>query len=63
MKPTPQTKAQRYSQELAAYTLRQFSIARSSLDKNHAAAISKFPLAYARVARAERLANMTGQTA
>jgi len=63
MKPTTQTKTQRYSQELAAYTLRQFSVAWSSLDKSHAAAISRFPLAYARVAHAEKLANnyMTGQ--
>ena len=63
MKPTSQTKTQHYSQELAAYTLRQFSVAWSSLDKNHTAAISKFPLAYARVAHAEKLANMTGQEA
>jgi hypothetical protein len=61
MKPTPQKKIQRYSQELAAYTLRQFSVAWSSLDKSHAEAISKFPLAYARVAHAEKLANMSGQ--
>ncbi|PPQ98208.1 hypothetical protein CVT26_003460 [Gymnopilus dilepis] len=50
-----ETKTQRYSRELASYTLRQFCLARSSLDQKHTAAISKLPAAYSRVAKAERL--------
>jgi len=50
-----ENKSQRYSRELAAYTLRQFSLARSSLDSKHSAAMSKLPAAYSRVARAEKL--------
>ena len=52
-----------YSQNLAAYTLRQFCLARSSLDKSHVVAISKIPAAHIHVVRAERLAATTGQTA
>lgn len=51
-----------YSQNLAAYTLRQFCLARSSLDKSHVVAISKIPAAHIHVVRAERLAATTGQT-
>ncbi|KAF8871254.1 hypothetical protein CPB84DRAFT_1692404 [Gymnopilus junonius] len=50
-----ESKTQRYSRELADYTLRQFSLARSSLDQKHTAAISKLPAAYSRVAKAEKL--------
>ncbi|KDR75082.1 hypothetical protein GALMADRAFT_248968 [Galerina marginata CBS 339.88] len=57
---TQEHKVLRYSRELAAYTLRQFSLARSSLDNKDSAAISKLPAAYSRVARAEKLA-VTGQ--
>lgn len=53
----------RYSQNLAAYTLRQFCLARSSLDKSHVIAISKIPAAHTHVVRAERLAaTTTGKT-
>lgn len=56
-----QSKTEQYSQQLAIYTLRQFSAARSSLDQQHSAAMSRLPAAYSRVARADKLASMLGQ--
>jgi len=57
---TAQAKTERYSQELAYYTLRQFSLARSALAKEQSAAMSKFPAAYSRVARADKMAATLG---
>ncbi|PPQ84603.1 hypothetical protein CVT25_015806 [Psilocybe cyanescens] len=56
----PQSKTELYSQQLAFYTLRQFSLARSSLDQQHSAAMSRLPAAYSRVARADQLAATFG---
>jgi len=53
--------ARMYAQTLATYTLRQFSVARATLDNNKANALTKLPLAYSRVARAEYLAANTGR--
>jgi len=53
--------ARMYAQTLASYTLRQFSVARATLDNNKANALTKLPLAYSRVARAECLAASTGR--
>jgi len=53
---TPEVRTRRYSQELAAYTLRQFTVARSSLDTKNTASLSKLPAVYSRVTRAEKLA-------
>lgn len=47
----------RYSQELAAYTLRQFSTARAQLDEGKKEDIAKLPAAYQRVVSAEKLSS------
>lgn len=47
----------RYSQELAAYTLRQFSTARAQLDEGKKEDIAKLPAAYRRVVSAEKLSS------
>ncbi|TFK25179.1 hypothetical protein FA15DRAFT_573575, partial [Coprinopsis marcescibilis] len=50
----------RYSNELAAYTLRQFSAANSRLDDKKKSKLSKLPGSYSRILHAERLASMLG---
>jgi hypothetical protein len=60
MTTTSKTKEQRYSQELSAYTLRQFCLARALLDRKDAEAIPLLSAAYRRVAQADKIAN--GQT-
>ncbi|KAF9527308.1 hypothetical protein CPB83DRAFT_768654 [Crepidotus variabilis] len=52
---SPETKTQKYSQQLAAYTLRQFNVAFTSLDTKKTASLSKIPSVYSRVSRAEQL--------
>ncbi|EAU91048.1 hypothetical protein CC1G_03216 [Coprinopsis cinerea okayama7 len=51
---------QRYSQALAAYTLRQFSIANSQLDEKNKSKLAKLPGSYSRVVNAERLSSVLG---
>jgi len=51
-KPTP---AQLYSQELAQYTLRQFSSANAVLDESKKARLAKIPSSWAHVKKAERM--------
>ena len=46
---------QQYSQELAQYTLRQFSMANAVLDDNKKTNLAKLPGVYSRVLSAESL--------
>ncbi|KAH6914392.1 hypothetical protein BKA70DRAFT_1261265 [Coprinopsis sp. MPI-PUGE-AT-0042] len=55
MEPT-----ERYSRELAAYTLRQFSTANSQLDERKKSKIAKLPGSYSRVLHAERMTRSLG---
>ena len=47
---------QQYSQELAQYTLRQFSMANAVLDDNKKTKLANLPGVYSRVLSAESLA-------
>lgn len=46
-----ESRTRHYSQQLAAYTLRQFNLALASLDTQKAAGLSKIPSAHLRVSR------------
>lgn len=57
---TTSVKKQRYSQELSAYTLRQFCLASALLDGKDAEAMPRLSAAYRPVAQADKIAY--GQT-
>ncbi len=51
---TTEARTRNYSQQLAAYTLRQFNVALASLDTQETAGLSKIPSVHSRVSRAEQ---------
>ncbi len=46
-----ESRTRHYSQQLAAYTLRQYNVALASLDTQKAAGLSKIPSVHPRVSR------------
>lgn len=48
---TSETRTLHYSQQLAAYTQRQFNVALASLDSEKTAGLSKIPSAHSRVSQ------------
>ena len=59
---TAEARTRNYSQQLAAYTLRQFNVALASLDTEETAGLSKIPSVHSRVSRAEQ-ASTTSKSA
>ena len=51
------TKMQRYSQELSAYTLRQFYMASALLDRKQTDAMPQLSAMYRSVSRADKIAH------